>query len=448
MSSEWSEELTIGDLLARDGGSIKTGPFGTTLKASEYSGEGVPLISVREIGHGSFHIDSKTPRVSDETLARLPEYILQKGDVVFARKGGIERCALIGPRQAGWFLGSDGIRLRPPVTCDARFIAYSLQTKAVKDWLVQNSTGSTMASLNQATIGRLPIALPKRHEQTRIADALEALDDRITLLRETNATLEAIARALFKSWFVDFDPVRARVEGRQPEGMDAATAALFPNSFEESELGVVPRGWKLKPIGDVVDCVGGGTPNTKEPEFWEPGEFAWSTPKDLSGLGSSVLLQTERMLSTLGLAKVSSGLLPVGTLLLSSRAPIGYLAIAKIPLAVNQGYIAILPGGELSPLYLYFWCQQNMDAIKGRANGSTFMEISKKAFRPIPALVPSLDVLDSFAETVEPIFERLTENERQAQTLTHLRDTLLPRLISGQLRLPEAEALVEEAVGV
>ena len=303
-----------------------------------------------------------------------------------------------------------------------------------------------MPKLTQGNLNKIEVPCPPLNIQDNIVSVLGALDDRITLLRETNATLEAIAQALFKSWFVDFDPVRAKAEGRQPEGMDATTAALFPDSFEESELGVVPRGWRIMPIGDAVDCAGGGTPNTKETEFWEPGEFAWSTPKDLSGLGSPVLLQTERMLSRLGLEKVSSGLLPAGTLLLSSRAPIGYLAIAKIPLAVNQGYIAMLPGGELSPLYLYFWCQQNMESIKNRANGSTFMEISKKAFRPIPALVPSLDVLCHFSETVEPIFERITENERQAQTLTHLRDTLLPRLISGQLRLPEAEALVEEAL--
>lgn len=284
-----------------------------------------------------------------------------------------------------------------------------------------------------------PVWVPDLKEQERIADVGESLDDRITLLRETNATLEAIAQALFKSWFVDFDPVRAKAEGRQPEGMDAATAALFPDSFEESELGLVPKGWTVMPIGEAVECVGGGTPDTKNEAYWQPEEFSWSSPKDLSGQQSPVLLSTERKLSAQGLAKVSSGLLPSGTLLMSSRAPIGYLAIAPIELAVNQGYIAMLPGGRLPVLYLLFWCRMNMEVIKGRANGSTFMEISKKAFRPIPALVPSAEVLAAFEQVVGPLFERLVANERQAQTLTQLRDTLLPRLISGQLRLPEAE---------
>jgi type I restriction enzyme S subunit len=158
-----------------------------------------------------------------------------------------------------------------------------------------------------------------------------------------------------------------------------------------------------------------------------------------------VLLSTERRLSTKGVAKIGSGLLPVGTLLMSSRAPIGYLAIAQGPLAINQGYIAMPPGSLLPPLYMLFWCRQNMEGIKARANGSTFMEISKKAFRPIPALVPSSPAIKAFLAVASPLFARLVSNEQQAQSLATIRDTLLPRLISGQLRLPEALVEIEEA---
>ena len=192
--------------------------------------------------------------------------------------------------------------------------------------------------------------------------------------------------------------------------------------------------------------MGGATPDTKNPTFWEPAVHCWTTPKDLSGIAAPVLLDTERKLSAQGLAKIGSGLLPVGTLLLSSRAPIGYLALSQVPLAINQGYIAMPQGGLLPPLYLLFWCRENMETIKGRANGSTFMEISKKAFRPIPALVPPSDVLQRFSAVAGALFERLIENEKQAQTLATLRDTLLPRLISGQLRLPEAEAEMEASL--
>jgi type I restriction enzyme, S subunit len=297
-------------------------------------------------------------------------------------------------------------------------------------------TGSAQAQIVIGSLEKLNISIPvDRSQQDEIARILDSLNDRITLLRETNTTLEAIAQALFKSWFVDFDPVHAKMQGRAPEGMDEATAALFPDSFEESELGNVPAGWQVMPVGDAVETVGGATPDTKTPEYWEPAEHHWTTPKDLSGIASPVLLRTERKLSDAGLKKISSGLLPVGSLLMSSRAPIGYLALAQTPMAINQGYIAIPPGGKLSPLYMLLWCQTNMENIKGRANGSTFMEISKKAFRPIPTLVPSKDVLDAFEMIAASLFERLIENEKQAQNLMMLRDTLLPRLISGQLSL-------------
>ena len=198
-------------------------------------------------------------------------------------------------------------------------------------------TGSAQAQIVIGSLEKFGLAIPiDIAEQDQISSTLDALDDRIALLRETNATLEAIAQALFKSWFVDFDPVRARMEGRAPEGMDEATAALFPDGFEESELGFVPNGWRVLPIGDAVDAVGGATPDTKNPVYWEPAIHCWTTPKDLSGIAAPVLLDTERKLSGQGLAKIGSGALPVGTLLLSSRAPIGYLALAQVPLAINQ----------------------------------------------------------------------------------------------------------------
>lgn len=325
------------------------------------------------------------------------------------------------------------------------FLEYYLLSDVVQNFVKGSTKGSAQPFLGLGSLRTFPVAVPSMEEQEWIAGILGVLDDRIRLLRETNTTLESIAQALFKSWFVDFDPVRAKQEGREPESMDADTAALFTGTLEKSELGMLPSGWQVSSVGDVVECVGGGTPNTKNPSFWEPAEFAWTTPKDLSGSQSPVLLKTERMMSASGISNISSGLLPKGTLLLSSRAPIGYLAIAQIRMAINQGYIAMLPGGPVPPLYLLFWCRQNMETIKSRANGSTFMEISKKAFRPIPIVIPPAQILSRYMDVAGALFERLVENERQAQTLMALRDSLMPRLISGHLRLSEAGALIEEA---
>lgn len=327
---------------------------------------------------------------------------------------------------------------------DHRYLKYVLLGE--RSSFLRFASGTTHQTIYFPEVKAFNIALPPIGVQQGIADILSALDDRANLLRQTNITLESIAQALFKSWFIDFDPVRANAEGREPEGMDAANAQLFPAEFEESALGLIPKGWRIEEIGRTAECVGGGTPSTKEEAYWEPPIHHWATPKDLSGLCSPVLLDTERRLSDAGLSKVSSGLLPSGTLLMSSRAPIGYIAIAQVPLAVNQGFIAIKPDGFLPPEFLYFWCHANMDAIKQKANGSTFMEISKTAFRPILLVLPPSEIVMRFADFVRPIFARITAGERQRARLADIRDALLPRLISGKVRLPEAQEQIDETL--
>lgn len=438
--SGW-EYLTAGEIIARDGGEIKTGPFGTTLKASEYSAEGVPLISVGEVGNGKINLHPKTPRVSPETTARLPEYVLRSGDIVFGRKGAVERSAIVSPDQDGWFLGSDGIRLRLPSTCDARYVAFWMQSNEHREWIQRNATGSTMASLNQKIIARIPIPLPPLPEQRAIAATLGALDDKIELNRKMNATLEAMARALFRDWFVDFGPTRAKMAGLAPY-LSPALWDLFPARLDAEAK---PEGWTASTIGEEVRVVGGSTPSTAEAAFWD-GTLNWATPKDLSNLSSPVLLETSRKITEAGLGKISSGLLPVGTVLLSSRAPIGYLAIAEVPVAINQGFIGMVCEKHLSNVYVWLWTLENMEAILSKANGSTFQEISKGNFRPLPVVRPDDATLAAFNAQAEPLYARIAENERTTRTLAQTRDLLLPRLMSGELRVAQAEQSVAEVL--
>ncbi|GAI97028.1 unnamed protein product, partial [marine sediment metagenome] len=195
-----------------------------------------------------------------------------------------------------------------------------------------------------------------------------------------------------------------------------------------------PDGWEVVPIGKLVEVVGGGTPSTKNSDYWKGGEYAFCTPKDMSKLTAPVLLNTERHITQAGVDKISSGQLPVGTVLLSSRAPIGYLVLAKTPVSINQGIIAMITG-DIPNSYVLLWTEVNMDVIKARAGGSTFAEISKRNFRPIPALRPDDDTLRAFGEIVQTLFEMITSNEQESQVLADLRDTLLPRLISGKVRV-------------
>lgn len=324
-----------------------------------------------------------------------------------------------------------------------------------------------MPSLNEKIVRRVPLVLPPIKIQKEIAGILSALDDKIALNHQINTTLESMAQALFKSWFVDFDLVidNALAAGNPiPEALQAradARAALgdqrkplpdhirqqFPDRFVETEeMGWVPEGWYISTIGEQVETTGGGTPSTKNPDFWENGVHPFCTPKDMSQLKSLVLMDTERHLTDAGVRKISSGQLPQGTVLMSSRAPIGYLAISDIPVSVNQGIIAMLPNQHYGPVYLLCWAKTNMNQITDRANGSTFQEISKKNFRPIPFLVPGKGILEAFNEQAEAIYSRVLLTSEQTDALTKLRDTLLPKLLSGELRIPEAKAEVSEAL--
>ncbi|MCL2929754.1 MAG: restriction endonuclease subunit S [Trichodesmium sp. MAG_R01] len=311
-------------------------------------------------------------------------------------------------------------------------------------FLLASATGSTFPNVSKEQLFNLPCEIPPLPEQKAIASILSSLDDKIELNQQMNQTLEAIARAIFKSWFVDFDPVRAKMAGKQPVGMDAATANLFPDSFEESALGLIPKGWKVGTIGESVKVVGGSTPSTKNPDYWENGHIYWTTPKDLSSLQSSVLLDTDRKITELGLTQISSGLLPKGTLLLSSRAPIGYLAISEIPVAINQGYIAMICNQELSNYYVLHWTKNNMDVIVGRANGTTFLEISKSNFRSIDIIIPNYKVLAVFNKKVHSLHQKIVNNLKCSRTLANIRDTLLPKLMSGEIRVKEAETIIKE----
>lgn len=238
----------------------------------------------------------------------------------------------------------------------------------VKPYIESFNSGGSRRAITQGHIQSFIVPLPPTNEQRAIVQLLGALDDKIELNRQMNRTLEEMARALFRSWFVDFDPVQAKRDGRKPFGMHASTAGLFPEHFEESALGPMPRGWRVSTIGEEVHVVGGSTPSTEEPRFWAGGTLHWVTPRDLSKLSDPAVLDTERMITAEGLAQISSGLLPVGTVLLSSRAPIGYTAVAAVPVAVNQGFIAMKCERQLGSQFVLRWTEESLDEITVCAN--------------------------------------------------------------------------------
>lgn len=275
----------------------------------------------------------------------------------------------------------------------------------------QLATGDIRFNISQESLANIEIEIPDLPTQRQIAQILTSLDDKIELNLQMNQTLEAMAQAIFKEWFVDFN---------------------FPG-FDGELVDGLPKGWRKGNLGDIIDVKGGTTPSTSVDEYWN-GDNYWTTPKDLSNAQSPVLIDTERKITDLGVKQISSGVLPKGTLLLSSRAPIGYLAISQVPISINQGYIAI-QGKAVSNLFMLFWLKENMEAVKSKANGSTFQEISKSNFKLIDISIPSVEVLQRFDEVIDPVFRKIVENVYSNLSLTQTRDTLLPKLMSGQLEV-------------
>ncbi len=418
---------------------------GFPFKSSDYSDDpsDPKLLRGDNIAQGRVRWEG-VKRWPQARTAEVANYWLKEGDIILAMdrpwiEAGLKYCA-IQIDDLPCLLVQRVARLRGANGLDNGFLRYLIGSQSFTDHVLAVQTGTAVPHISSKQIQNFRFELPPLPEQRAIAATLGALDDKIELNRKMNATLEAMARALFRDWFVDFGPTRAKAEGRAPY-LSPDLWPLFPARLDAEGK---PEGWEVSTIGDEVRVVGGSTPSTKEPGFWDGG-INWATPKDLSTLAAPVLLETARTITAAGLAKISSGLLPVGSLLLSSRAPIGYLAIAEVPVAINQGFIGMICDKRVSNVFAWLWTLEKMEAILAKANGSTFQEISKGNFRPLPVVVPSENVLRTFDAIAKPLYERIAKNERESRTLAQTRDLLLPRLMSGEIRVSDAERLVEEA---
>lgn len=403
---------------------------------------GVPLITAKVIKGG--RIEAPTEFIAfDSYDAWMRRGIPQAGDVVLTVEAPLGEVAQLGSERIA--LAQRVVTLRGKRgLLDSTYLLYWLQSESAQAALKSRATGTTVLGIKQSELRKVPIEVPNLTTQVAAARILKALDDRIALLRETNATLEAIAQALFKSWFVDFDPVRARMEGRPPEGMDDATAALFPDSFEESELGWVPKGWKAVSFTETVDVIGGGTPKTSVAEYWN-GDIPWFSVVDAPATTDVFVIDTEKRITIAGVKNSSTKVLPYGTTIISARGTVGKLALVGQEMAMNQSCYG-LRGKAGDAFFTYFSTYRLVEALKRRAHGSIFDTITRDTLTGVSAIYPNQAVICAFDDALAPTMERLRLNLCQAQTLATLRDTLLPRLISGQVRLDKVDARIEEVL--
>lgn len=269
------------------------------------------------------------------------------------------------------------------------------------------------------------ISIPDLETQKKISSILGTIDRKIELNVEMNKTLEEMAMTLYKHWFVDFGPFQ-------------------DGEFVESELGMIPEGWECIEIGEAVSVLGGGTPKTSVKEYWENGDINWFSPTDLTTQKSLFISKSSKKITKLGLEKSSAKLFPPYCVMMTSRATIGEISINREEACTNQGFITLIPNETFTMYQLYFWLKTNMDLILSIANGSTFKEVSKTNFKKLKILKPKN--IEEFTQKCEKLFKLIESNLIEIEELTNIKDYLLPRLLSGEIDVSQAEKQVEEVL--
>jgi type I restriction enzyme S subunit len=410
----------------------------------KWTDSGVVVLRNQNIKGG--RLDLSSPSYTDEEhyLGRIKRAMPQAGDIVITREAPMGDVCQI-PEGLKCCLGQRQVLLRPdPKKVDSRFLLYALQSPYIQHQIGWNEgTGSTVSNLRIPVLEALSVPTPELAVQREVAETLGAIDDRITLLRETNTTLEAIAQALFKSWFVDFDPVHAKMHGRAPEGMDEATAALFPDSFEESELGPVPKGWQVGSLADLLKLHKGSV----NPLIHHDVLFShYSLPAFDNGQIPVFEYGAE--------IKSNKTTVPTDAVLVSKLNP--HIPRIWLPSVVGSNavcsteFLPFVPTSRSTTNFVYAlliepsFMLSMSQLVTGTSN--SHQRIKPDSVLSRKHLVPHETCIKKFDEVVSSLIERMKATRQQIQSLSALRDTLLPRLISGQLQLPDAQHIVEGAL--
>ena len=382
----------------RELADIQTGPFGSQLHKEDYVADGTPIVTVEHLGNKMFS-EQNLPRVSNTDKNRLKKYVLKQGDIVFSRVGSVDRCSYVDQKHDGWMFSGRCLRVRPTSEIDSEYLYYYFCLEETKQFVRNIAVGATMPSINTKLLGEVVVTFPELEQQKRISGILSAIDSKIEVNQKINDNLEQQAATYFQELFINnANPV-----------------------------------WQISTISDLGAVVGGSTPSKTKPEYYTNNGIAWITPKDLSINKSKFISHGENDITELGLKNSSATVMPKGTVLFSSRAPIGYIAIASNEVTTNQGFKSVIPYSEIGTAFVYFFLKHSLPVIESAASGSTFKEISGSAMKNIPAIIPDRNTLDQFNSFCAPIFAQQKILEEQNHSLAMLRDSLLPKLMSGAI---------------
>ena len=362
---------------------------------------------------------------------------VQPGDIVYSTVRPNQRHFGLIKDVPDNFLASTGfavIRGKEDVAC-TDFIYWFLVQDHIVEYLHSIAENSTSAypSIRPGDLEQLTLSLPPLPEQRDIAHILGALDDKIELNRRMNQTLEAMARAIFHDWFVDFGPVRAKLEGREPY-LPPELWALFPDRLADSELGPIPEGWGGGVLNDSIDILSGGTPKTSVSGYWN-GDIPWFTAKDAPSLSDIFALTTERSITQAGVDNSSTKVLPGRTTVISARGTVGRLACLGIPMAMNQTCYGIR-GADGYPDFFTYWNVRNtVSELQARTHGTIFDTITRETFKIAEIVLPPTNVAQSFESLAIPLMNRMLDNLNESRALASQRDALLPKLVSGEMKV-------------
>ena len=408
---EW-KEVTLGDLCEISSSK--------RIFAKEYQSDGVPFYRGKEI-----IAKQKGNAISNELFISRNRYeeikarygVPQQRELLLTSVGTLGVPYVIKEEEfyfkdgnLTWFRHFNGL--------DVEYLYYWFLSPYGKNEINTKAIGSTQKALTIDSLSKFDIKIPVNlDDQRRIASILSSLDRKIELNNKINADLEEMAQAIFKSWFVDFEPFK---DGK----------------FVDSELGMIPEGWKVGRLDEIADVVGGSTPSKAKPEYYTQKGIAWLTPKDLSNHPAVYTSRGEIDITKEGYNSTSTKVMPKGTILFTSRAPIGYISIAQNDICTNQGFKSLVPK-KAGTCFLYCFLKYVTPEIENKSTGSTFKEASGSLMKSLKVIMPEQKVFEDFETIVSPLFARIESLEKESSRLSLLRDTLLPRLMSGELEVPE-----------
>ena len=400
---------------------ISMGPFGSDVKKEFYVDNGVPILNGSNLQGFKLQEDS-FGYLTKEKADSLKKCNAHRGDIIVTHRGTLGQIVYvpINSKYDRYVISQSQFRFRCKADLvDVQYLVYYFHTREGQYKILANASQVGVPALARATstFRLIDIKLPPLATQRRIASILSSLDRKIELNNKINADLEEMAQAIFKNWFVDIEPFK---DGK----------------FVDSELGMIPEGWKVGRLDEIADVVGGSTPSKAKPEYYTQKGIAWLTPKDLSNHPAVYSSRGEIDITEEGYNSTSTKLMPKGTVLFTSRAPIGYISIAQNDICTNQGFKSLVPK-EAGTCFLYCFLKYVTPEIENKSTGSTFKEASGSLMKSLQVIMPEQKVFEDFETIVSPLFARIESLEKENSRLSLLRDTLLPRLMSGELEVPE-----------